>query len=109
MPEVRRLFTRANAPHAYPSRAVPEPTKQSPAPAVTNGHGDGAHCVYEKVARLLTEEPQLEAVAFQPKNQLLSIATLGDDAGHRIGDRVREAVADRERQCGVLDARGNCE
>ncbi len=67
------------------------------------------HCVYRKVARLMTEEPQLEAVAFQPKNHLLSIATLGDDRGHRIADRVSEAVAEREQGCGVLDARGNCE
>ena len=56
----------------------------------------------------MTEEPQLEAVAFQPKNQLLSIATLGDDRGNRIADRVSEAVAEREQACGVLDASGNC-
>lgn len=67
------------------------------------------NCVYKNVARLLAEEPRLEAVAFQPKNQLLSIATLGDDRGKRIADRVSEAVADREQQCGVLDARGLCE
>lgn len=57
----------------------------------------------------MTEEPQLEAVAFQPKNQLLSVATLGDDRNRRIADRVSEAVAERELGCGVLDARGNCE
>ena len=70
---------------------------------------DDAHCVYKQVARLLAEEPQLEAVAFQPKNHLLSIATLGNDRGQRIADRVSEAVADRREQCGVLDAGGNCE
>ena len=70
---------------------------------------EGAHCVYRQVARLLSEEPQLEAVAFQPKNHLLSIATLGDDRGRRIAERVSEVVADREQQCGILDARGNCE
>ncbi|MFL6595433.1 MAG: heavy metal translocating P-type ATPase [Chthoniobacterales bacterium] len=67
-----------------------------------------SNCVYKNVARLLAEEPRLEAVAFQPKNQLLSIATLGDDRGQRIADRVTEAVADREQQCGVLDADGLC-
>ncbi|MGI9088516.1 MAG: heavy metal translocating P-type ATPase [Chthoniobacterales bacterium] len=67
------------------------------------------HCVYRQVARLLAEEPQLEAVAFQPKNQLLSIATLGDDRSQRIGERVSEVVAERKQQCGILDARGNCE
>ncbi|MGZ5023902.1 MAG: heavy metal translocating P-type ATPase, partial [Chthoniobacterales bacterium] len=60
------------------------------------------------VARLLEEEPQLEAVAFQPKNQLLSIATLGADRGQRIAGRVTEAVAEREQQCGILDASGIC-
>ncbi len=66
------------------------------------------HCVYRDVARLLEEEPQLEAVAFQPKNQLLSIATLGTDRGNRLAGRVTEAVAERERQCGILDASGIC-
>src|SRR3954453_19305122 len=66
------------------------------------------NCVYKNVARLLAEEPRLEAVAFQPKNQLLSMATLGDDRGQRIADRVTKAVADREQQCGVLDERGLC-
>ncbi|MEP6810569.1 MAG: cation-translocating P-type ATPase [Chthoniobacterales bacterium] len=70
---------------------------------------EGENCVYRNVARLLAEEPQLEAVAFQPKNQLLSIATLGDDRGRRIAARVSEAVAEREQGCGILDARGNCE
>ncbi len=65
--------------------------------------------MYRKVARLMTEEPQLEAVAFQPKNHLLSIATLGDDRSRRIASRVSDAVAEREQGCGVLDARGNCE
>ncbi|HEX8280676.1 MAG TPA: hypothetical protein VF551_04825, partial [Chthoniobacterales bacterium] len=70
---------------------------------------DDGHCVYKNVARLLSEEPRLEAVAFQPQNQLLSIATLGDDRSQRIAGRVSEAVAEREQQCGVLDERGNCE
>ncbi|HEY0370347.1 MAG TPA: heavy metal translocating P-type ATPase [Chthoniobacterales bacterium] len=69
---------------------------------------NGPHCVYKNVARLLAEEPQLEAVAFQPRNKLLSIATLGDDRGRRIADRVSEAVAEREQQCGVLNDRGIC-
>jgi Zn2+/Cd2+-exporting ATPase len=84
--------------------AMPNDPAQSP-----TAPPEDAHCVYSKVARLMTEEPQLEAVAFQPKNHLLSIATLGDDRGRRIADRVSEAVAERESQCGVLDARGNCE
>lgn len=84
-----------------------EPRTNAPGAAATNGHD--AHCVYQEVARLLAEEPQLEAVAFQPKNQLLSIATIGNDPGKRLAGRVTEAVAERQRQCGVLDASGNCE
>ncbi|MEP6821718.1 MAG: cation-translocating P-type ATPase [Chthoniobacterales bacterium] len=86
-----------------PDEAVPPPTMPIAASP------EDAGCVYRNVARLMTEEPQLEAVAFQPKNQLLSVATLGDDRGRRIADRVSEAVAERELGCGVLDARGNCE
>ncbi len=56
----------------------------------------------------MSEEPQLEAVAFQSKNQLLSVATLGDDRGQRIAERVSEAVAGREQGCGVLDSQGLC-
>lgn len=67
------------------------------------------HCVYKNVARLMAEEPQLEAVAFQPRNQLLSIATIGGDRGSRLADRVSEAVAERRKQCGMIDASGNCE
>ena len=85
-----------------------EPKKHPAAAVVPPARGD-EHCVYKQVARLLAEEPQLEAVAFQPKNELLSIATLGGDRGRRIGNRVSEVVADREEQCGILDARGNCE
>ena len=70
---------------------------------------DSEHCVYRNVARLLQEEPQLEAVAFQPKNRLLSIATLGADRGQRLAVRVTEAVAERERQCGIVNASGICE
>jgi Cd2+/Zn2+-exporting ATPase len=70
--------------------------------------GNGSHCVYKSVARLLTEEPQLEAVAFEAKNRKLSIATIGRDSGARIGDRVREAVAERVTQCGLLDDKGLC-
>jgi Cd2+/Zn2+-exporting ATPase len=85
------------------------PDPKNVAPAATPPKRDDAHCVYKQVARLLAEEPRLEAVAFQPKNHLLSIATLGDDRGQRIGDRVSEVVAEREQQCGILDARGICE
>ena len=83
------------------------PRNEAPTPAASSR--DDEHCIYKNVARLLAEEPQLEAVAFQPGNQLLSIATIGGDRGRRIADRVSDVVADREKQCGVMDASGNCE
>ncbi|MGZ4984050.1 MAG: hypothetical protein ACXV9Q_08110, partial [Chthoniobacterales bacterium] len=83
-----------------------ETSKDGQSPNESSRHDE--HCVYRNVARLLEEEPQLEAVAFQPKNHLLSIATLGADRGQRIAGRVTEAVAEREQQCGILDASGIC-
>ena len=76
--------------------------------STTAAGADDAHCLYRNVARLFSEEPQLEAVALQPKNRKLSVATLGDDRGNRIAGRVSEAVADRDAQCGQLDERGLC-
>lgn len=76
--------------------------------ASTTAAGADAHCLYRNVARLFSEEPQLEAVALQPKSRKLSVATLGDDRGNRIAGRVSEAVADRDAQCGQLDESGLC-
>ena len=84
-----------------------DPQRKSTVPAAPSL--DDAHCIYKNVARLLAEEPQLEAVAFQPRNQLLSIATIGSDRGQRIADRVSDAVAERQKQCGIIDGSGNCE
>ena len=49
-------------------------------------------CVVENVARVLAEEPRLEAVAFEAKSRKLAMATLGDDPGERLARRVAEAV-----------------
>lgn len=104
----RQVSTRGGTQRAYPSGVMlNEPRNESASRAAQSG-GD-EHCVYKNVARLLAEEPQLEAVAFQPSNQLLSIATIGSDRGQRIADRVSEAVAERQKQCGMIDASGNCE
>ena len=70
---------------------------------------DGA-CAVENVTRVLSEEPRLEAVAFEAKSRKLAMATLGDDPGQRLARRVAEALEDQREgsRCSVADANGNC-
>jgi Zn2+/Cd2+-exporting ATPase len=66
-------------------------------------------CVIRNVSRLLTEEPALEAVAFATKTKRLQMATLGNDTGGRLAQRVAEALAPPEgAACGVVGADGIC-
>ncbi len=66
-------------------------------------------CVVENVARVLNEEPRLEAVAFEARGRKLAMATLGDDAGGRLAQRVGEAVSQPAgSRCAVMDSSGNC-
>ena len=69
-----------------------------------------ADCVVENVARVLSEEPRLEAVAFEAKTRKLAMATLGHDPGDRLARRVAEAMHHRPHGsgCGVVDGTGNC-
>ncbi len=68
-----------------------------------------AACVVENVARVLSEEPRLEAVAFEARGRKLAMATLGDDAGGRIAQRVENALYQPAgSQCAVMDAGGHC-
>ncbi len=63
----------------------------------------------ENVARVLSEEPRLEAVAFENKTRRLSMATLGGDPGQRLAHRVSEAVSlPGSSRCGVVAADGTC-
>ena len=66
-------------------------------------------CVVENVARILAEEPRLEAVAFEAKTRKLAMAILGADTGERLAKRVAEAVNQPSgSRCGVADAQGSC-
>ena len=67
-------------------------------------------CAVENVTRVLSEEPRLEAVAFEAKSRKLAMATLGDDPGQRLARRVAEALEDQRAgsRCSVADANGNC-
>ena len=72
--------------------------------------GRDAACAVENVTRVLSEEPRLEAVAFEAKSRKLAMATLGDDPGQRLARRVAEALEDQRAgsRCSVADASGNC-
>ncbi len=74
------------------------------------GKAAGGACVVENVARVLAEEPRLEAVAFESKSRKLAMATLGNDPGARLARRVTEAVHHQPAgsRCSVADADGNC-
>ena len=81
--------------------------KPSEAPADPERRDD---CAVEKVARVLNEEPRLEAVAFEPRSRKLAMATLGKDPGDRLARRVAEAVHHQKAgsRCSVAGADGNC-
>ncbi len=67
-------------------------------------------CVVENVARVLAEEPRLEAVEFEAKTRKLAIATLGDDPSQRLAQRVSDAInGPATSRCGVRAANGTCE
>ncbi len=66
-------------------------------------------CTVQNVARILAEEPRLEAVAFEARTRQLAMATLGADPGARLAKRVAEAVNQPHgSRCGVADAHGSC-
>lgn len=67
-------------------------------------------CTVANVARVLAEEPRLEAVAYESSTRKLAMATLGSDPGARLAGRVAAAVHQpADSRCGVLRADGACE
>jgi Cd2+/Zn2+-exporting ATPase len=56
-------------------------------------------CPIARIARLLQEEPMLEAVAFNPSSRRLSIATLGGDRDGRLAQRVTETMLGSHAPC----------
>ena len=67
-------------------------------------------CAVENLARVLAEEPRLEAIAFAERDRKLAIATFGDDPGARLAQRVSDAVAGQEpgSACGQPGPDGAC-
>lgn len=56
-------------------------------------------CPVASLAKLLREEPRLEAVAFNPSTRRLSIATLGGDKDGYLAGRVIEAMLASHEPC----------
>ena len=56
-------------------------------------------CPIARLAKLLQEEPQLEAVAFNPATRRLSIATLGGDKDGRLADSVTATMLESHQPC----------
>jgi Cd2+/Zn2+-exporting ATPase len=83
----------------------PEPPSSPAAPKIP-----AASCAVENLARVLTEEPRLEAVAFESKSRKLAMATLGADTGERLAQRVTDALHHQPAGslCAVADENGFC-
>ena len=58
-----------------------------------------APCPIARLAKLLQEEPHLEAVAFNPATRRLSIATLGGDKDGHLAQRVTETMLASHEPC----------
>ena len=56
-------------------------------------------CPIARLAKLLQEEPQLEAVAFNPATRRLSIATIGGDKDGRLASRVTGTMLESHEPC----------
>jgi Cd2+/Zn2+-exporting ATPase len=84
--------------------------KKNAAPLLDPAQAEEAYsCVVENVARILAEEPRLEAVAFEAKTRKLAMAILGADTGERLARRVADAVNQPSgSRCGMAEADGSC-
>src|SRR2546427_664870 len=70
-------------------------------------------CLARSVAKVLTENPALEAVTFQPDRQTISVATIGNTDVPRLTEHIRTTVqraqeADRDNSCTLLAGTGDC-
>jgi len=68
---------------------------------------DATLCVARSVAKVLEENPALEAVTFKPDLQTISVATIGNTDVPSLTERIRSSVqraqaADTEHSCTLL-------
>src|SRR5882724_5966191 len=74
---------------------------------------DATLCVARSVAKVLEENPALEAVTFKPDLQTISVATIGNTDVPSLTERIRSSVqraqaADTEHSCTLLAGEGDC-
>src|SRR5437870_12498429 len=77
------------------------------------GEPEPEPCSARPVARVLTENPALEAVTFQPDRQTISVATIGNTDVPRLTEHIRTTVqraqeADLDNSCTLLAGTGDC-
>lgn len=70
-------------------------------------------CLVEGVARILEQEPHVEAVTVRPAEDSVAIATLGNRQDPALDARVRDMVerlrvSDEHGACGLLTGKGSC-
>ena len=70
-------------------------------------------CVARSVARVLAENPALEAVTFKPDRQTISVATIGKADVPSLTERIRTSVeraqaVDKDHSCTLLAGEGDC-
>jgi len=70
-------------------------------------------CLARSVAKVLQENPALEAVTFKPDRQTISVATIGNTDVPRLTERLwatvkRAQEADKDRSCLLLAGTGDC-
>jgi Cd2+/Zn2+-exporting ATPase len=85
----------------------------SAAPSNTENSED-AKCLARSVARVLEQEPRLEAVTLDRSKHTISVATLGTTDVPRLTERVTASIrevqqARTEHPCGLMSGDGDCE
>src|SRR5438552_3596992 len=79
----------------------------------TAREAEAVPCLARSVAKVLHENPALEAVTFKPDRQTISVATIGNTDVPRLTERIRATVeraqaADKDRSCLLLAGMGDC-
>src|SRR5215831_3800836 len=79
----------------------------------TDSMAEPTPCLARSVAKVLSENPALEAVTFQPDRDTISVATIGKADVPRLTEHIRTTVqraqeADQASSCTLLAGTGDC-
>src|ERR1041385_4893717 len=79
----------------------------------TTHESEAVPCLARSVAKVLSENPTLEAVTFKPERETISVATIGKADVPRLTERIRTTVqrvqeADKDHSCTLLAGTGDC-